>query len=597
MLMGDPPKIVIRDPSSHHAEVLKELSEIALPHGGVDLNASFGAVAKALESSDIPQKEIVILTDLQTASWKPKTAVKDDDSLKRALKKLDAFKPRSIVIDLGNSSDKNIAITDLRLERPIVTVGKPAPVRVTLRNFNGDPDQLAHVKLMIDGQFGPEEDVVLPLGQDVSIDFSPTFSSPGDHLIEARIDPDALPLDDRRFISAPVREYLRVLLVDGDFKPEPYKAETDLLSQALTPESDSDGSPSIIHCEVASESQLLGRDLNGYDAVALCNVARFSDAEVSALESYLAQGGGVVVFGGDQVEAENYNRYLYKDGKGFLPVQLGPSVGSADSRETVYTFNPLNFKHPIVEQFSGAQDEVIQGLTNVITRQYHKLILPPNSSAKTALAFSSGDPAIVEANWKKGKVFVVATTADLGWSGWPVHYSYPAVMEEMFLQAAEGRLAQHNVAVGQPLDQSFGAAGLNVPATVTLPDNKTAKTKLTGGEEGSKLHFEQTDLSGAYRVQVGPPIDQESTFAANGPAAESNPAKLDRLALADTLSGWNFAYYTNLQELISNPAAVSQRGELHRPLLYAVLVLLFVESILAWFFGHHAGPARAARAR
>jgi hypothetical protein len=167
----------------------------------------------------------------------------------------------------------------------------------------------------------------------------------------------------------------------------------------------------------------------------------------------------------------------------------------------------------------------------------------------------------------------------------------------MFLQAAEGRLAQHNIAVGQPLDQSFGAAGLNVPASITLPDNKTAKIKLIGGEEGSKLHFEQTDLSGAYRVQIAPPIDQESTFAANGPAVESNPAKLDRLVLADTLSGWNFAYYTNLQELISNPSAVSQKGELHRPLLYAVLVLLFVESILAWLFGHHAAPVRPAKTR
>jgi hypothetical protein len=32
---------------------------------------------------------------------------------------------------------------------------------------------------------------------------------------------------------------------------------------------------------------------------------------------------------------------------------------------------------------------------------------------------------------------------------------------------------------------------------------------------------------------------------------------------------------------------VGQRGELHRPLLYAVLLLLLLESFLAWKFGHH----------
>ena len=34
--------------------------------------------------------------------------------------------------------------------------------------------------------------------------------------------------------------------------------------------------------------------------------------------------------------------------------------------------------------------------------------------------------------------------------------------------------------------------------------------------------------------------------------------------------------------------SVSRRGELHRPLLYGVLLLLIVESVMAWLFGHHA---------
>ncbi len=51
--------------------------------------------------------------------------------------------------------------------------------------------------------------------------------------------------------------------------------------------------------------------------VVLCNVAQFTQPEVTALEDFLKQGGGVVVFGGDQVVADNYNRLLYADGKGF----------------------------------------------------------------------------------------------------------------------------------------------------------------------------------------------------------------------------------------------------------------------------------------
>ena len=58
--------------------------------------------------------------------------------------------------------------------------------------------------------------------------------------------------------------------------------------------------------------------------------------------------------------------------------------------------------------------------------------------------------------------------------------------------------------------------------------------------------------------------------------------------MAAAVPGWNFAYLTNWKELSQNAKAVSRRGELHRSLLYAVLVLLMVESVLAWAFGHHA---------
>ena len=47
----------------------------------------------------------------------------------------------------------------------------------------------------------------------------------------------------------------------------------------------------------------------------------------TALEDFLKQGGGVVIFGGDQVVADNYNRLLYADGKGLLPAVGRPERG------------------------------------------------------------------------------------------------------------------------------------------------------------------------------------------------------------------------------------------------------------------------------
>ena len=147
-----------------------------------------------------------------------------------------------------------------------------------------------------------------------------------------------------------------VLLVDGHFRSEPFQAETDYLAQALAPTEGSPGQPGMIRSEVVSESQLSRRDLPAFDVVALCNVAQFSQAEVAALEDYLKQGGGLVIFGGDQVIADNYNRLLYADGKGLLPAALGPTVGDAAKKEAAFGFNPLGYRHPLVAEFRGESD-------------------------------------------------------------------------------------------------------------------------------------------------------------------------------------------------------------------------------------------------
>jgi hypothetical protein len=590
VLMADPPRVVIGDasPSANQAEVLKEIAQIPLTHGGTDLVASLGAVDRALEVSTIPRKEVVFITDLQAASWR-KSGV--EEALKRAVAKLEARKAQSIVIDLGKAGGENRAVTDLRLNQPVVTLGSTDLVATaTVKNFGPSPLNGARVRLLVDGQLGPElPPVDLPVGVDVPVVFRPSFPTAGDHVLEVKIDDDPLPLDNRRWMAVPVKDALRVLLVDGHYKAEAFESETDYLAQALNPASTSTGSPSSIRVEVITESGLARRDLAPYDAVVLCNVGQFSEAEVTGLDAYLKQGGGVIVFGGDQVVPDNYNRLLFADGKGLLPASLGATVGDSDRKQSAFDFNPLGFSHPIVAPFAGADAPVIAGLVNAKTWRYHKLTIPPGSQAKVALAFSSGDPAIVEAPRHRGRVIQVATSADSGWTTWPLHTSFAPVMEQVVLQAAGGRLAERNVRVGQPLDQVLPASASNTSADVSRPDDAKAQVKLKPSGDVSLFHFDETDLSGAYRVRYNSQGLGEATFAANPDPLESDPLKLDKAGLSDAVPGWKFTLLTNWQDLTGSSVSVGRHGELHRQLLYGVLLLLIVESIMAWRFGHHAG--------
>jgi hypothetical protein len=586
ILMGDPPRVVIGDPTQNLVEVKKEIDELTISHGGTDLAATFEKVADVLEVSSSDQKEVVFLTDLQAASWRP--PAQGNQGLTRALARIEARRPRSVVIDLGKSGGENRAVTDLKLESPVVTVGSNVLVRAVLRNFGTNRADQVRARLTADGLLGPQEIVDLPPGEDIPVLFHQQFTTAGDHQVEVSIDEDPLALDNRRWLVAPVRESIKVLLVDGHFKSEPYQAETDYLAQALNPSEESPGQPAPMHVEVVLESQLSRRELAPYDVIVLCNVPQFSQSEAAALDDFLKQGGGVVIFGGDQVVADNYNQVLYDDGKGLLPAKVGPSVGDASKKnEAAFGLNPKDYRHPIVAEFEGELDPVLAGLTRASTFQYHKLLLNPGSKARVALEFSTGDPAVIETTRHRGTVFLVATSADTGWTTWPIHQSYLPVMQQIVLQASAGRISERNIRVGQPFDQSFLAFGASAPVTVKTPTGQSVTAKLQAAAGVSQFHFEQTDVSGFYQLKIGPPLALESSFAANTDPAESDLAKLDRAALKELLPSWNFQYLTNSKALTEDASSVGRRGELHRPLLHGVLILLLVESILAWKFGHN----------
>jgi hypothetical protein len=265
-------------------------------------------------------------------------------------------------------------------------------------------------------------------------------------------------------------------------------------------------------------------------------------------------------------------------------------VGDASKKEAAFRFNALDYRHPIVAEFQGELDPVLAGLTQALTWQYHKLLLKPGSKARVALAFDSGnppDPAVIEMTRHRGTVFLVATSADTGWTTWPIHKSYLPIMQQIVLRASAGRISERNIRVGQPFDQSFPALGVAAPVTVKTPKGQSVAAKLQAVGGVSQFHFEQTDLSGFYQVKIGPPLTLDSSFAANTDPAESDLTKLDRTALKELLPSWNFQYLTNSKELTEDASSVGRRGELHRPLLYGVLILLLVESILAWKFGHN----------
>lgn len=589
VLLGAPPRVVVGSPSANRAEVAQEIAEIEPTDQTLDLVASFAAIERVLAVSDVHQKEIVFLSDLQTASWTPRTGA--EDGLRAAITRFEERGARCSVIDLGSVRGDNRGITSLKLNVPVVTTTGPAPiVTAMVKNFGREPAS-PRVRLAIDGQLTDERTADnLEPGEERAISFVSPIGSPGDHLIEAFLDDDPLKADNRRWIALTVRERVKALLIDGDRKPEAFESEADYLAQALDPSDDSSETVSPVHVEVAGESQLKGRSLPDFDVVIVANVAQFTDEEATEIESFLKQGGGVVVFLGDKVIAENYNRVLFRDGEGPLPARIGDLVGNAnpnDPARASFRFDPLDFNHPIVRDYKGNTENVLAGLTGVKVQRYAKLTTAPDTTSTVALGLETGDPAVIERPWGRGFVYLVATSADAGWTDWPLHPSFPPVMHQILFQSAAGRQTERNVDVGKPIDQALPLQGDGAAATIVLPTSRTETARIVADGDVSRFRFAETDRSGPYRVKIGPPLVLESLFAANVDPIESALEKLDARGLATAIPSWDFQYFDDWRKLMQAPAAIGKQGEMHRPLLLGVLILLFAETVLAWLFGHH----------
>ena len=179
----------------------------------------------------------------------------------------------------------------------------------------------------------------------------------------------------------PVRESLNVLLVDGHFKSEPFQAETDYLAQALEPGGDLAG-PAVGRSRPRSSPSRSSRAATWRPTTRSSSATSPSSPRPrsTALDDYLKQGGGVVVFGGDQVIADNYNRLLYADGKGLLPAAVGPSVGDAAKKEAAFGFNPLGLPAPDRRPSSRARPtRSTAGLTEAQTWQYPQAEAAPRT--------------------------------------------------------------------------------------------------------------------------------------------------------------------------------------------------------------------------
>ena len=442
-------------------EALKELSSIPLSYGRGDLNACLHLAYQKLKELKMG-KEVFIVSDLARGDWEG-----------LALNKLDVV-PADVGMTLlrigGSGRNLNLTVKEARWVEREAVVGVQSHLEVTVSNLS-DRSGTALVQLFLSGIKVDQKLIDLNAMGEGKVHFELSLDKKGWINGEVRLSSrDRLSLDDSFYFPLKVREKIKVLIIDGAPKASLKESESYYLLHALRPD-DSEESPFIPR--VISEEEVAKTDTNLYEVIVWMNAARLQGSQLASL---LGSGKSILLFLGDQVVPDEYNRIP------LFPWRIREmNVARIGKPERIAQVDDrLDFLKP----FSGPGGESLRAAS---FHRYFKV----EGNMKSLLIFGNQDPLLVESEIGKSKILLFTSSGDLDWNDLPLKAAYLPLIQGMIREA-------------------IGTFGDSIPSTIRFGEpfgEKTPATQIAGPEGGPGI-YQFFPSPGEVRQGVNTPFEE-----------------------------------------------------------------------------------------
>ncbi len=464
--------------------LLREVDQLEIGHGTASFSA---ALAKAYELLNAPaaQKQIVLITDMTLTGW-------DQFSIS-ALEHYDASVPLKLIRIRQKEQPLNGTIKEIRLGRRGVGIDFPIYLEAVIANFGTVELEDLLVQLSIDGQNRDQKLVSIAPKGEISVTFQTRLNRAGSHAGQVTLKKDGLAGYSTSYFTMEVPDKTRILVVDGDPQTSLAQSETFFLTRALNPTGEHEASaylPTVIIPE-----GLNAASLDPYDVVILCNVTALPDGVVAKLQRRVRQGGGLLIFGGDRVQAKNYNTKLAPS---LLPVRLGERrLGTETSGEQIAQ---LDLTHPALEIFA---DPILEESIKSTRFWGYSRVAAPAQSALITLA--NGDPLLIEQKTGDGRVLLFTTSADRDWTDLPIKTAYLPLIQALaqYLSGGKRGSLDPGILVGTNKEISLPPTAVGQNLRVVKP-NKTPREIPVSVRDTNRVfaNFQENDIAGIYRMSL-----------------------------------------------------------------------------------------------
>jgi len=624
-------------------EALRQIKTLKTEYGPVDLDRLVRAAIEASNESSHPQRRVIIASDFQSQMVHSGVL----ESLERMTSSLAAMAIRPVIsfLNFGQDSEQlaNVSVDSIDIESPAVVAGRNARYTARIRSSSDTPARDLRLVWSVDGQPLEPRTITIPPRSSITSRLTRNIEQVGVHEISLLVEhSDALLPDNRRSIAVDVIREVSVLLVDGHPSNKPLEGETDYLAIALSPFAfGGQDQPDAVRTSVIEPQELISNlDKKTPDVIIMANVANIQGESRQRITEFVNDGGSLVLFDGDQVNAESYNAPWESSGTSWtLPAQLGNIAGKSTDKTGQIASDeppplPIGNANPLYTPWNLLGSEDQRPFADVEIYRYRKLtpnratnsaldnniagdsspntestetLEPETSTVIDLLTMANGDAIAVSARRGKGRVLQFAIPCNTAWSSLPMRLVYLPMVQQLVLDLAGSR-KQTTVDVGRgfavsleefevastPNQQPQEAA--SIPTKDEKGDSRVTYSVEYAGEpeeliesveEGDKeLLIPSTQVGGTYvfRKSIpqkeGNPEISSTLRVVEVPADESKLRDVESARLATAADLIDANVYTNRQELESDDRTRRFGREMWRWLLIGLVILMIGELLL-----------------
>jgi len=578
-----------------------------------DLRADFPAAIKAAAALIASRQQrmpvrLYVVSDFRRADFAGPAA----GAVRGALAAMDPASVDLLLLDFGLPCETNLTVEQVAPGRSIVVAGASTPMRVTVRNTARRATAAGRLEVNV-GEAALPVQPVPPLapGQRAEVEFACTFEAPSSASVRVALPGDDLPADSTRVLALPVRDALRVLIVDGSGSPGDPNSASFALANALDPS----GSGAFgRRVEVRAADTWGAATLSAYDLVILTNVRDFPPARgadggttypaVRALEDYVRAGGGLVIFAGERLGTAFYNGPLYADGRGLCPLPLADGPPRRAGGEGFVRLNAASIaEEPMLRVLS----EKGANFARFLRFSRYMAALRPDAGAGAApdaprvlAEFSDGSPAVARRTCGKGTVVMWYASPQTSWTNWPKDLSFLPAMNDMAWQLARTAENIHDDvtgrSIGYTLPGRLSGALSAVLKTPAYPKEDLQTLALQDDGRQRTVSYAAPPHAGLYELMLAlaDRTEHKVLFSRHPDARESELARASQEEIRAAID----RPFTRVEGLAEGAGAVRAAGRsrsLWWALLAAAAAVLLAETVLGLRFAHYVPRAGGRR--